>query len=477
MPLPHRLEVVSAEELAKIHAASLKVLARTGVRVQHEEALKIFKKHGARVDGDIVYPDKRMVEANLALAPRKITWQARNPEHSRILGEGFLVQPAAGPVQIVDGDQGYRPGTLTDIADFQKIYQSEPIFDLVGMIACEPRDVPAEEKHLHLMHTILRHTDKPVNGFMTVGSQARGQLDMLAIAMGGESALANNHLMAVSIGLTTPLTFSRDPIETLFEFVRRNQIVTILTAPIAGATAPINLMGTVVLQNAEILAGIVLAQLVRPGAPVVYCPSASVADMRTGGYITGSPEGMLINIANIQMGRDFYHLPVRAMPGLTDAKTVDYQAGYETMQNLMLGMLAGAHLLNESVGILDNILAVSLEKTIIDGELIARIKRICQGIEGPDEDYALDAIHEVGPGGTFLLHDDTLEHCRRRFLPLISFWGSLKEWQEAGGEEVRQRARHRVAEILDQAPATLLPADVEKDLRIYMDREIKRLKK
>lgn len=472
MPLPHRLKVVPDNELDRIHVSSLEILSRTGVRIQHEAALALFKKHGARVDGDIVYLDKKLVETHLALAPSKVEWQARNPEHSRTLGEGFLVQPAAGPVRIVDENQKYRPGTLADIADFQKIYQSEPIFDLVEMIACEPADVPPREKHLHLMHTILRHTDKPVNGFMTIGSQARSQLDMLAIVMGGESALENNHLMAVSIGLTSPLTFSRDPIETLFEFVGRNQIVTILSAPIAGATAPINLMGCAVLQNAEILAGIVLAQLVRPGAPVVYCPSASVADMRTGGYITGSPEGMLINIANIQMGRDFYHLPVRAMPGLTDAKTVDYQAGYETMQNLMLGMLAGAHLLNEAVGILDNILAVSLEKTIIDGELIARIKRICRGIEGPDEDHALDAIHEVGPGGTFLLHDETLEHCRRRFLPSISFWGSRKEWQEAGAEEVRQRARRRVAAILDQAPDSLLTSDVEQDLRTYMDREI-----
>ena len=472
MPLKPRLEVISDDEFEGIHRATLKLLEETGVVFHHEAVLSLFKDHGAVVEDNLVKLPQKLVEDSIKLAPRKFKWRARNDERSMVMGEDPLVQPAAGPVYVHDMDEGRRPGTLQDYANLQKIYQSQDAFDLVGMIPCEPSEIGQDCKHLYLMLEILRHTDKPLNGFMTTGDQARAQLDMTEIAMEGNNALDEHHCIGVSIGATSPLTYTWDPLETLLEYVRRNQMVHLLCAPLAGVSAPIGLMDTVVLQNAELLAGIVLAQIVTPGAPVVYGPSATAADMQSGDFFSGTPEGMLINIANIQLATRFYNIPARAMTGITDAKTVDYQAGFETMQNLMMGMLAGAHLLNEAVGIMDNILTVSYEKTIIDGELISRVRRIMQGIYGRDCDMNIEMIREVGHGGNYLLHDATFERCRDRWRAPYSYCGSYSEWEKQGGRDIVQRANETVKEILAAAPETLIDPALEEELKAYVDAEL-----
>lgn len=470
-----KLEVIGQEKFLEIHDASLKILEETGVVFHHETALSIFKHHGAKVEDQLVKLNRKLVEKALAQVPGQFSWKARNASYSRVLGDGYLLQPAAGTVKVHDLDGIIREGTLEDYTNFQKIYQFDEIFDLVGMIPVEPKDVDQQVKHLLMMYEILKHTNKPVNGFMTTGNQAKAQLDMMEIAVGGKKEFEDNHYMAVSIGVTTPLTYSWDPLETLIHYVRRNQVPTILSAPLAGVTSPYSLLGTAVLQNAEILAGIVLTQLIQPRHPVVYCPSATVANMKTAGFSTGAPEGMLINIANIQMGTDFYKIPVRTMAGLTDAKVPDFQAGVETMQNLMMGMLSGAHLLNESVGILDNILTVSYEKTILDGETISRIKRINQGIRGVDQDLCIDAIQGVGHSGSYLTDPMTVQNCRQRWTPTSSFWGNQQDWENEGALPSRQRANQIARQILAEAPDSLIDQALDQELKSYITNATKNL--
>jgi trimethylamine---corrinoid protein Co-methyltransferase len=471
-----KLEVVDKEKRSQIHDASLKILAETGVVFHHDEALSVFKKHGAKVEGQVVKFPPKLVEESMSLVPRQFTWKARNEAYTRVLGEGYLLQPAAGTVKVHDLDGNIRGGTLEDYANFQKIYQFGEVYDLVGMIPVEPKDVDQKVKHLSMMYEILKHTDKPVNGFMTKGDQAKAQLDMMEIAVGGKNEFENNHYMAVSIGATTPLTYSWDPLETMIQYVKRNQVPTILCAPLAGVTSPYSMLGTAVLQNAEILAGIVLTQLLRRGHPVVYCPSATVANMRTAGFCTGAPESMLINIANIQMGIDYYKIPVRSMSGFTDAKVPDFQAGMETMQNLMMGMLSGAHLLNESVGILDNILTVSYEKTILDGEIISRIKRINQGITGVDQDLCVDSIQRIGHTGSYLTDPNTVKNCRNRWTPSTSFWGTQKDWEKDGGVDAASRANQKARQILAEAPDSIIDQALDQALRDYIEKENRKIR-
>lgn len=469
----NRFKVIDDQTLGRIHDASLTLLEETGVAFHHDTVVEIFKSHGANVDGRTVRFPRKLVETAMDQVPPRFTWTARNPDHTRVMGEGWVLQPAAGTVKVHDLDGNIRPGTLEDYANFQKIYQAGDIFDLVGMIPVEPSELPAETKHLHMMYQTLRHTDKPVNGFMTTGDQARAQLEMAAIAVGGTDTFTSRHHMCVSIGATTPLIYSWDPLETLLRYVEANQVPTILCAPLAGVTSPYSMLGTAVLQNAELLAGIVLVQLLRPGHPAVYCPSAAAANMKTCGFATGAPESMLINTANIQMALDFYHIPVRAMPGFTDAKIPDFQAGAETMQNLMMGMLSGAHLLNESVGILDNILTVSYEKTLLDAEIISRIKRIGQGLREPeDTDLALAGIRAAGRGGSFLTDPATVANCRNRWSPTVSFWGTQQEWEADGARDAAARANEMARKILANAPERLVDQDTDNALKAYMDRKL-----
>jgi trimethylamine--corrinoid protein Co-methyltransferase len=159
------------------------------------------------------------------------------------------------------------------------------------------------------------------------------------------------------------------------------------------------------------------------------------------------------------------------MCGITDAKVADYQAGFETMQNLMMGMLAGAHLLNEAVGIMDNLLTVSYEKTIIDCELIGRVKRIMEGIHGPDCEMNIEMIKEVGHGGNYLLHDITFERCRDRWRASHSYCGSYSEWEKRGSLDIVRRANKTWKEILAAAPETLIDPALEEELKAYIDSE------
>jgi trimethylamine--corrinoid protein Co-methyltransferase len=169
MPLKPRLEVISVDDFEEIHRATMKLLTETGIVFRHEAVLSLFKDHGAIVEGNLVRLPEKLVEDSIKLAPQKFRWQARNNERSVVMGESPLVQPAAGPVYVHDLDGGRRPGTLQDYTNFQKIYQAQDVFDLVGMIPCEPCDVSQDRKHLYLMLEVLKHTDKPANGFMTTG--------------------------------------------------------------------------------------------------------------------------------------------------------------------------------------------------------------------------------------------------------------------------------------------------------------------
>lgn len=473
--LPHYLKVIDESEYDRIHQATLTLLEHTGVRFLLQEALNIFRDHGARLDGDCVYIPPNLVTQSLERAPSLFQWQARNPNHSVMVGDHAIVQPAAGPIYIYDLQQGHRLGILDDFIKFQKLYQALAGQELVGMIPCDPSDIEQDNKHLILMREILRHTDKPVNGFMTFGHQAQAQLDMMAIAMGGGHILDEHHCIGVSISATSPLMYTQDALETMLHYVRRNQTVHLLTAPLAGTTSPFGMLESVVQQNAEILAGIVLAQLSVPGAPVVYAPSATTMDMRNGALACGKPEGMLINIANIQMAREYYHLPVRAMCGITDAKIPDCQAAAETMQNLMLGMLSGAHLLNEVLGTLDCILTVSFEKTIIDHELISRIRRILNGIEGEDRRIDIDTIQEVGSGGCFLSHPTTITRCRERWEAPVSFTGTHQDWEDEGSLDMVQKASQKCKQILSQAPDCLIDKELDNELDAFVETELRRL--
>jgi trimethylamine--corrinoid protein Co-methyltransferase len=471
--LRNTLKAISEEDMDWIHGASLKILEETGVVFHSAEALAICKKHGAKVDSQTVYFPKSMVNQALETSPETYRWRARNDLQSVTVGdknEKLLLQPNGGPVFIQDLDMGRRPATLNDFANIIKICQACDDVGLVGSFPVEPSDVGQEEKHLHMMYQTLKNTDKPVIAFETGGEKARQMIDMVEITMGRKDFLRDNYCIAVAATPTSPLAYEPTACETIIEFARRNQPIFITVAIMAGFSGPISLIGTTILQNAEVLAGITLTQLVNPGNPVVYSNGSTVGNMKSGNFISASPEMMLIQLAGLQLSLDYYHLPARAMCGMTDAKTIDCQAGYETMQNLMMGALGGAHLVFECLGVLDAIMTTSYEKLMIDLEIVSRVMRLRQGIDTTDKEQAVKVIQEIGHQGAYIAHANTLTHFHERWMPGLSEWESYAGWQEKGSEDVAIKANRNFKEILARAPQALIDPEVDRALKDYIQR-------
>lgn len=470
MTLRPRLQVIEKDDFERIHAASLKILKQTGVVFHDEDALAILKRHGAKVNNKIVHFSEKIIEKALESAPSKFKWYARNEDSSLNVGDGerVAIQPNIGPVNIKDSESGAIPASLKDFINIQKICQASSVINVTGGNPVDPADIEPSKRHLMMMYETIKNTDKPMVSY-TVRDlyQANEVLDMTEIAMGQKKFLELNHCIGASVTPLSPLTWGPDSLQMIMAYSKRNQIVFLPPAPMAGITGPISLIGTTVLQNTEILSGIVLAQLINPGSPVVYAVSASPGYLKSGRFVGGSPEMMMINIPGLQMGKDFYKLPVRTMCGITDSHDIDCQAGYETMQNIMGGILGGADIILESLGVLDSVMTTSYEKMIIDEEIISRVLRIREGVDTSDIESSIDVIQEIAHNGNYLVHQTTLENFRKRWVPTISNW-------DGKSDNLIQKANRKYKEILKNAPESLIDSELDKELLNYMESTFRR---
>ncbi len=467
------IRLLESEDLERIHLASVKVLEETGMIFHQQEALNIFKRHGVKVDGKKVFIPKHLIESSLAQCPRKIRWRARNADRSLLIGEGLHFQAGGGSTNIQDLDNGRRPSKLEDFINIQKLYQGSKVIDITGFTPVDAGDVDPKYKHLYMQREILRHTDKPVHGHVSGGPQAEQMLEMIKIAFGEENLFEKNQVMGLSINTLSPLGFGEDQLDTMFEYVKRNQIIIAAPMAIGGASAPMSHVGMTVLVNAEILAMIVLIQLLNPGNPVVIAPSSSFADMRTGVYSAGIPDGMLHIVTQIQLAKEVYGLPARVLGGACDAKVPDAQAGYETMQNIMISALAGADIIAHACGVLDGIMAISYEKMIIDEELMQRAAYLRgRSIDVSEAALSLNVIREVGPEGTYLTHQSVYDNCRDLFKPGVSDWSNYSEWQRNGSMDIVMRANKIFKQRLASAPEFILDREAQKMVDNYLDKVV-----
>lgn len=466
MPLNNSLEVISQDRFEEIHQASIKILSETGIQFHCTEALEMFRANGARVEGKTVFITEKMVADALATCPETFTWTARNPDKTVLVGDGFLVQPNVGPVFIQDLDRGRRKATLGDYGDVIKICQEAEHIHLNGSIPVDPSDVDSQKKHLHMMYAILKNTDKPIIGFCFDKEKVEENIKMVEMAFGGGDYLENHHCMGVLVNPLTPLGFASETVETIMAYARKNQVILLAPCIMAGISGPISLLGTSLLQNIELLAGIVLVQMTRPGAPVVYATASTTGHMQTGSFSAGTPEAMLINGPNLQLANRYYKLPTRTMCGITHSKEIDYQAGYETMMSLMMGVLSGANIGVQCVGTLDALMTLSFEKMIIDQEIISRVLRIQKGVENSPgvAEATAEVIREIGSGGTYLTHPSTFRECRNMWSPTISDWQSYDAWAAGGSESLVSKANKKYKAVLESAPESFLGKELDGDL-------------
>jgi trimethylamine--corrinoid protein Co-methyltransferase len=449
--LPQRpFALLNEGQIEQIHEASLKILVHTGVIFREPAAVAHFQRAGARVDGQCVFLQPELIESCLATTPAVYTLQGRNPAHNvTIGGRAAAVMPGGGAPYLFDLDGVRRPGTLADMANFARLSQLAPDVHVMARKAVEAQDVDPRWRHLLCWQQLLTLTDKPgQSGFVNGRAEAEDVLQMLAIVFGGESAIEGRPVMHCSVSANSPLQYDRPMLESLLLFARYGQPVLITPFVMAGVTGPATLLGTLAQHNAEVLAGICLVQLVRPGTPVLYGTATSNIDLRTGQPAIGSPESAQAIAICAQLAR-FYQLPSRGGGALTDSPVPDAQSQYERMMTLLTSVLSGVNYLMHGLGVIESYLTMSYEQFVLDLELLAMIRHLLQPLELNDDTLALETIAAVGPGGHFLDAAHTLAWAREaHFLPQISVRRSFEQWQEEGGLTARQRANNRCRELL-----------------------------
>jgi len=470
----NRLRVLDDAQLDRFHQITVDILENTGVELEAEEAVEVFAQNGAKVDGHRVYIPKKMLEEAIEAAPETFKLWGRDETKSIIVGGDQprpWVEPSNGPVFVHDMEGGRRAGTLKDLVDFYKLAQASPVCDIAGAIPVEPGDLTKEERLDRIYYEMIRHSDKPLRFVVGTRDEIIRSFEMLETAIGQPGFLKTHPSVIVSINPLSPLAYDRTPLETMMTYAEYGQAVTVLCCALAGISAPISLVGAAAMINAEMLAGLTLVQLVNPGTPYVHAPASAMPNLQTGQYITGSPQSNLINIAVMQIAIERYRLPTRTMAGLTDAKVADAQAGYETMQNLMQCMLGGSHIINECLGVLDSIMTNSLEKFVMDEEMISRVFTMIGGVDAEAGDFMSEAIAQVGPRGNYLTHPSTFKHFRSAWRPKVSNWDDYAKWERDGEKDAIVRANARYKEILASCPETTLDPEKENALIAYWGKQ------
>ncbi|MBR5337683.1 MAG: trimethylamine methyltransferase family protein [Lachnospiraceae bacterium] len=459
----------SEEQMNDIHSKSLDLLSTKGVIFKSEEARKVLESSGARVDGEIVYIPETLVSKCLERVPSSFRMDAVNPERAVTIGGDLIIHPAGGEVFLKDADENrYSSATIANFSDLQKIYQACDNINMTGYQPLSPDDVPLKTRGLHCLYETMLYTDKPWLAPMDYvsGADKHRELQMYEIVFGSD--YVKDHYLSWSIVTPeSPLQYSEFSCESIMEYAGMGQPVALVSAPMSGLTGPIHLLGTIILSNTETLAGLVLAQCVKPGVPVLPSASLTYGNMKLATWECASPDSSLMLAGAIQMYKDFYHLPARAQTGVTSSKKVDYQAGYETMQSLLLTALMDVDVTSQSAGSLENLMTISFEKTVIDDEIIARVRRIIGGIPYNDETSSMDIIKEVPHGESFLKTKSTMKNFRKGWAPEFADWNNYDLWQKQDQTEIEKRAQRRVREIIDNAKP-LLDASTAKALQDFI---------
>ena len=469
MGLSRKPGFLSEEQMQKVHDTSVYILKNKGVVFKSQKAREALAAHGAVTEGEIVFFPESMIEDCLHKVPSSFTMCALDPEKAVKIGGDFIIHPAGGETFLnKTGGGRYNATTIKQFADLQKIYQACDNINMTGYQPLSPQDVPIETRGLHCLYETMRCTDKPWLAPMDYvsGADKRRELGMYEIVFGKD--WVRNHCLTWSIVTPeSPLVYSEFSCESIIEFAEFHQPVALVSAPMSGITGPVFLLGTVVLANAETLAGLCLAQCIHPGVPVLPSASLTYGNLQKATWECASPESALMLGAAVQMYKEFYHLPARAQTGVTSSKCVDYQAGYETMQSLLLTALMDVDVTSQSAGSLDNLMTISFEKTLIDDEVISRVRRIIRGLDTEEESYGLDVIMDVAHGDNFLIHDSTLDHFMESWQVSISDWNNYETWSELQYKDLEARARKRVEEILSEEK-TVLDQGTLKELENYI---------
>jgi trimethylamine---corrinoid protein Co-methyltransferase len=472
------VEILSADQVETIHRASLRILEEIGMEVLGDRALDLLGRAGATIDQGRrnVRLDGAMVEELVALAPATFTLHARNPERNVVLGGHHLVfSSVGGPAFVADLDRGRRPGTFADFRDYVKVIAGLNIIHQEAGGPLEPTDLPVETRHLDMYEALVTLLDKTWHCLGAGTHLVDDAIEIACLARGVDrDALAREPSLITIINTNSPLRLDGPMSDGLIEMAIHSQPVVATPFTLAGAMTPVSLAGAIAQQNAEALFCIALAQLARPGAPMIYGSFTSNVDMRTGSPAFGTPEYVKGALASGQMARR-YGLPWRSS-NATGSNVVDAQAAYESEMAVWGAVMGGVNLLYQGAGWLEGGLTASFEKLIVDAEILQMIAEVLVPFPIDDASLGLDAIAAVGPGGHFFGTAHTLERYETAFYrPLVSDWRNFETWQDDGARTATERANGIWKQLLaeyEQPPIDAAVAEAIGALVARRKREI-----
>ena len=465
-----RYEILSEEAMEVLDRGWRRILSELGIEFLLDEAVEEFRRAGQTVDGNLVKLDPDFVLEQVAKAPREFDLQARNPQRSVHIGGNHMVFASVyGPPFVREGSTR-RDATLEDFHNFVKLSQSFPELDSPGGTIVEPNDAPLDSRHLDMVYALQTLSDKPYMGSVTSGPNAADTIAMGEIVFGGREAIEATPVSLSLINVNSPLRFDDRMLAAMVEYVRVNQAVVITPFLLMGAMSPVSIPATLVQQMAEALAGIALAQLLRPGAPVVFGSFLSNTDMQSGSPSFGTPESGIGLLCTGQIARRF-GLPFRSGGGLNSSQTVDAQAAYEALMTMLPTFLAGTNYVMHSAGWLEGGLVSCYEKFIVDIELLRMLRHEFAPLEVDEASLAFSAHEEVGQGGHFLGAAHTLERFRECFYrPLLSSTENFDRWQRRGGRDAAERAAEIWRKTLEEYEEPPLDDGIREQLQEYVAR-------
>jgi len=466
--------VLSEEAVTRIVDAAFSVLETQGMCFLEAASREQLTLAGAEVDEDskTVRFDRHLIKEQLALAPEEFGLRARNPEHNLHVGGNYVAfASVGGPAFCSDLDKGRRPGTYSEMCDYLRLVQALNIVHQEGGGAFEAMDLPAETRHLDLYLAQYRLTDKNCQSYALGGQRSRDSIEMACIALETDRAgLLEQPALLGIINTNSPMQLDIAMTEAVRELSGAGQVCCITPFTLAGSMSPATLAGTLVQQTAEVLAVATYAEVVRPGAPVMYGSFASNVDMQSGSPALGTPEYAKAAQASGQIARRL-GLPFRSS-NTTVSNCVDGQAVFESEMSLWGSIMGGANLVNHAAGWLEGGLTASFEKLILDAEMLQMMAEYLCPIAVNDDELALDAIAEVGPGGHHFGTSHTLARYESAFYtPILSNRQNFESWQEAGSIDSAVRANAIWKQLLREYAQPELDPAIDEALVDYVERQ------
>ena len=454
-------EVVNAEGVEQIHDLAMRIVESIGVDFRDAESLDIWKKTDAEIQGERVRVSRDTLMALVDQAPSEYVHHARNPERTvTVGGRSMVVSPSYGPPYIYDLEGKRRTATLEDLHNLQKLNHMAASVHIAGGPVVEPMDIPVPHRHLYMAYSGLKYSDKPIVGNVTARERAEDTIEMCKIVFGDDFA-TNNCCTTSLINANSPLVWDATMLDALKVYAANNHAVMCSPFSMAAASTPASNVGTMAVVTAEALMAIAFAQLVRPGAPMLFGVPAMTVALNTGAPVHGSPDSAIVQFLAGQMARR-YGIPHRAIANCATSKSADMQAAYDSMWGLFPSFLAGAQWVTMAGGMMEGTLGVGYAKTVIDFEQLDAFYHFCQGCRFDDLDEIFETVKDVGPGGHFL----GTAHTRKADLFIFPSQNNVtyEQWDVEGRKDSEQVGLDKAKQWLERYEAPAIDSMIDEAL-------------